>query len=410
VSRYRVYIKPFVSPGVYAEEYTDISSDVISIGSISRSLDNSTYDIGIFKTSGVNIKLRNDHGKYSAADTEKSIFSDKRQDSLIQITWDVRSTFSKAGFFKCGDGPLSSEVVIFDGLLSEISSIASIDDQDISFRFAGFDSLLSRVEVPFSSISNGDTFSGVIYTMLNQSPITDYLTVDQANIVCAVDEGIDDKSNLENKTVREALDSGDLLLAASSVLYIQDGVIYVQSREETVDSQYTFFGQASINGIENIIDIKNFRDGINRVFNFVKWQDTALKSTDATSIAKYGVQQIELSVDVISDASTSKIQNILDEIKNDFRDPKIEFELETSINNQVIELMMKDKVLVDYPTVYRSADENVIPRYGLSAYGQARYPVGQYSLVINAQTTSFKIMAITINPSKDTMIFNLREN
>lgn len=410
MSKYRVFLKPFDDAGAYLSDYIEVTDDVLSIGPISQGLDNSTYDIGIFKTSGVTIKFRNDHGYYSDPENYRSIFGYKRQDTLIKITWDARSYPLKAGFFKADPGtPIGGQTTIFEGLLFEVSSVATIDNQDIQFRFAGFDSLFDRVSVNYSSISNGDLFSEALYTMLNQSTITQFLTVSSGNIVCSVDETIDDKTTLENKTVREAIDSGDLLLAASSVLYIDStNTLYVADRSASATSQYTFYGQASITGIENVIDITDYRDGVNKVFNYATWPDTARLSQNSDSILKYGVNKIEISNDLISNASTAKIDNILDGVVNEFNSPKKEFSIVTPINYDTIALSLKDKVNVDYPTIYRSADDNPIPRWGLDAWGSFRWPIGQYSLTISSDI-NFKIMGKKIDPSKDVITFDLRE-
>lgn len=410
MSRIRVYIKPFVSEGVYADDFIEISKDVIEVGSISKSLDNSTYDIGIFKNSGMTIRLRNDHGRYSTAEQSTSIFRDKRLDSIIKVTWSIQPHPLLAGFFSCQPYNIGEEVTVFEGLLTEASSTSDIKDQFIEFRVSGYESLIEQIETPYASISNGDLFSEVILTCLNQAKLTDYVTVSGANIDCAVDEAIDDKSSLEDTTVKEALSGSDLLLASSSVLYIEDNVLYVQNRDATVDTKFTFYGQAAINGNENIVNISDYRDGINKVFNFLQWTDTTITSTLSSSVLKYGVRKRDVATELISDSSTSKINNILEEIRDDFANPKREFWLETMISYDTLSLNLKDRVSVDYPTTYLSSNENPIPRWGQGSttWGDFVWPTGQYSLTINP-IDSFKIIGKKINIKNDTIEFQLRE-
>lgn len=410
MSRFRVYIKPFVSAGVYADDFIDISDDVIEAGSISQSLDNSTYDIGIFKNSGFRVRLRNDHGRYGDADSSKSIFRDKRINSIVKVTWSPEPKPLLAGFFNCFAYQIGNEQTIFEGLLTEASSTSSIQDQFIEFRVSGYDSLIESIETPYASISNGDLFSDVIYTCLNQTALTNYVTVSASNISCAVDEAIDDKTSLEETTVKEALTSKNLLLAASSVLYIENNVLYVQSRDATPTSQFTFYGQASINGIENIVNIADYRDGTNKIFNFLLWPDTNLTAQSSSSILNYGVRKRQIGTELISDSSTSKIANILDEIRDDFSVAKREFRLETPITFDTLALNLKDRVSVDYPTIYIATDEAGIPRWGQSTtkWGEFSWPLGQYTLTINPND-SFKIMGKKINLKNDTIEFQLRE-
>lgn len=408
MSRVRVYIKPFVSPGVYADEFTEISDDVIDIGSITQSLDNSTYDIGVFKNSGMKIRLRNDHGRFSEADQSTSIFKDKRVDSIVKITWSIEQRPLRAGFFSCYPYPIGDEQTLFEGLLTETSSTSDIARQYIEFRVSGYESLLDQIETPYADISNGDLFSEVILACVNQTKLTNYVTVSASNISCAVDETIDDKSSLEEATVKEALSGGGLLLASSSVLYIEDNVLYVQSRDATPATQYTFYGQASINGIENIINIADYRDGINKLFNFIQWTDSTLTSLSSDSITTYGIRKREVDTELISVSSTAKIGNILDEIRDDFSSPKREFKLETPINYDTLALNLKDRVSVDYPTIYIATNEAGIPRWGQSVWGDFSWPLGQYSLTINPND-SFKIIGKKINIKNDTIEFQLRE-
>lgn len=408
MSRYRVYLKPYIGENVYADEFIDISDDVLSINEISQELDNTTYDIGIFKNSGFTLTLRNDHARFSDSSTSKSMFKYKRQDTIVKVTWDYNNSPLKCGFFSCGNAVLGEEVTIFEGLLYETSGVSSIEDQKIQFRFSGYESLFDRISVPYSSITNGDFISDVFYTLLNQSGITSYLTVDAGNINPGLDFTIDDKTALENQTVKEALDSKSLLLTSNSVLYIQNNTIYISNRDANATLDYTFYGQASVVGIENIIGIKDYRDGLNKVFNYVKWPDTSQLASDADSIATYGVQSIEISTDVVSDSSTSKIDSILEEIKDEFFFPKRELQLETPLDYGTIDLFLKDKVNIDYPTIYQSADDNPLPRWGLVTWGNFRWPIGQYSLTIDS-ADRFKIMGRKINTKDDTITFYLRE-
>lgn len=408
MGRLRVYLKTFDSTGAYDADFTEITDDVMSIGKVSQKLDNSEYDVGILRNSSMNLKIRNDQGTYSEAGARKSIFVFKRIDSIIKITWDGRLYPPKAGFFKAYSGVLGGETEVFKGLLTEVSSVSNIQEQSIDFTIQGFESLFSRVSVPYGSISNGDNISDVIYACLNQSAITDLLTVSLSNITPDNDYVIDDKSDLENKTVEEALKSG-LLLSSNSVLYIENDIVYVTDRDAySASVEYSFFGQASTSGIENIIDIKKYREGINRVFNFITWPETSLSSSDATSQETYGIRKKEVSTALISTGSTSKIQTVLDAVKTEFKDPKVEFEMTAPLNYGTVALKLRSRVDIDYPTIYRSADGNPIPRWGQVVWGSFQYPIGQWTLTIGTDK-NFKVMGKSIDLLKETITFSLRE-
>jgi hypothetical protein len=407
VARWRVYVNPFDDDGAYTE-YVEVTSDVAALGSPKQGIDNTEFDVGVVKNSGFNITLRNDHGYYSDVTELQSIFRYTRKNAKIKITWDIRDYDLIAGFFSAGQEPLGGEYLVFEGLINEVTSTSDIAAQQATFSILGFDSLLNEIQVPYSSISNGQDFSTILYAMLNQAPFTSHITVSLANINPSTELAIDDKTSLENKTVGGVLKN--ILLAANSVLYIKSNTVYVVSRTPDGTVEKTFYGQAS-RSIENIINIPKFRDGLNRVFNLWTWDEVeSVYSRDTSSITKYGVLAKSIRLDIIADASTSKIQTILDANKTEFAFPKVELELETPIWYDTLALDILDTVNIDYPTIYHGYEGAELARYDLGAVydGTARYPHQQWSLTLSTET-DFKITSKKIDPKKQTILFGLRE-
>lgn len=402
--QYRVYIKPFDDTGVYLEDFIEVTKDVVSISDITQKIDSSEFDVGIIRNSGVNIVLRNELGLYSDVSYLTSIFKFKRKNSIVKLTWTIQDSPNYCGFTTCGEALLGEEIILFEGVLNEISSSVDISKQQITFQILGYESLLDEIETPFSSISNGDNLSDVILEMLNQSPFNTLVTVSALNINVGFDTTIDVKDSLETNTVGENLKN--VLLAANSVLYITDNVVYVAPREETVDLKFSFYGQAAIVGIENIINIPKFRDGLNRTFNYWVWPDTDIISKDVSSITLYGALKKEFGIDIIT--NDTKRANILEANREEFSFPKAELDLETPLLYETWALNILDKVQVDYPTVYSPADNNPLPRYGAVVYGTSRYPYGQFTLTIDS-SRRFKILSKKLNKKKNTILFTLRE-
>lgn len=406
MSRYRVYVKPFLDDGTYAADFQEITKDVVSVGDPKQAIDNTDFDVGVIKSSGMNIVLRNDHGLYSGEETLRSIFRYSRKNSIIKVTWDYRDYDLIAGFFTAGSEPLGGEYELFRGLINDITSASDIKKQQATFTVLGFETLLDEIEVPFSTINNGDLLSSVIYKCLNQAPFTTSITVSALNISLGTDVAIDDKTNLENKTVGQVLKN--ILLAGNAVLYIKNLTVYVTSRTPSATVAKTFYGQASNLGIENIINIPKIRDGLNRVFNLWTWKDTSTDVRDTTSLTHYGVRPKDMSLDLINDGSTSKITTILTANKTEFAFPKIELDLEVALDYETAALNILDRVAIDYPTVAIPYDGGELPRYGLVKYGEVRYPYTQWTLTIDI-STNFKIMNRKVNIKKQTMSFGLRE-
>lgn len=403
----RTYLKVFNIDGNYEEDFIEISRDVLSVGDIQRGVDNTEFDVGVVKNSSLKLRLRNDTGKYSDVGDFQSIFNFSRKNSIIRVDYSRNVTPLIAGFFEPGKKPLDKTVTLFEGLINDVTSASDIESQFADFTVLGYESVLSEIEVPFASIGSTDSYKDVLSKCLDMPPFRDLVSFNVLNINPGLSISIDTKVFLENKTVGEVLPR--LLLDSGSVFYIKDGNAIISSREPTVDLKRTFYGQSSIDGIEDILNIPVYRDGVNRVKNFWRWKDTSLRALDSTSISVYGAQVKELESQLIEASSTVKIQSILDEYRDDFRDPKIELDLITPMNTDTIDLQILDRVKIDYPTVYEAPDGSVIARYGLSIYGENRYPFGRWNLVIDPDQVAFKIINEKLSPRNKTITFKLRE-
>lgn len=405
--RFRVYIKPFTEDGVYESDWTEVTEDIGESGfsDIRQVLDDDEYNVGVFKYADFNMQLRNEHGRYSDVGNDRSIFRYKRSDTLVKITWQEQEFDSLAGMVTAGEFiSENEEITVFIGLLNDDASDTDIRDQVVSFKVLGRESKFTRVEVPFGSIANGDTVKAIMMDLLDQSEITDLLTVDAGNINPSENVVVDDVAEFENKTVKEVLD--DLLEISGSVLYVKDDAIHVSSRAESAAVEAMFYGQASNNGIENIVDLTNVKTGANRMFNYWTWEDTNLISTDNDSVTRFGVKKKPIGFSSIT--NDTRRQQILDAYRDEFGQPKIEFTLLTNITPEMLALDLLDKVTVDYPTVFYAAEGSDIPIYGVSRYGEVKYPIGVWSLTIST-VDSFKVMGKILKTKNRQIEFKFRE-
>lgn len=405
---FKVYIKPFDVSGNYQDDFIDISSDVLKITDIKEDLDSTDYDVGVFRINKLKITVRNDHGRFSAPPNDRSILNFKTKDTLVKVTWNYRAEPLCVGFFKAGQcGPTGTEVEVFKGVISELTAASDIEEQNINFDVLSFTSLFDQVNAPFSDITNGDSFSDVFYTLLNQSKITDLLTVDPSNINPGLDQAIDDKSPMEEKTVKELFSKGtSLLLLSQSVLTTENDTITIKTRDPSNDLKYSFYGPASELGKENIIDIKEYKDGVNLVRNYWTWNDTSLVAQDTTSVSKLGIQKKEISSEILT--NTTKRQNLLDALRDDFSAEKKELTLVAPLTYDVLDLNLLDRVNIDYPTIYFPADDNPLPRWGSVKWGEFRWPIGSFELTLSP-STEFKIIARKVKTKDETIEFKLKE-
>lgn len=408
MSRFRAYIKPFLDNGVYADDYIEVTDDLdfSSIGKIKQSLDNSQFDIGVFRFSSFAIDLNNREGRYSDITVSNSIFRYKRSDSLFRLDWAI-SEPPICGTAVCGGGAehgavLAETLTLFEGLISDESSSFDLDDQMVSFQVLGLESVLSRALTPFSSISNGDLLSEILYACLNQTAITGVLTVSQSNIDLDVDITIDDNAWFEGKTVKQAVEQ--ILLHGNSVLRIISGVVYVSPRDASADLKQTFYGPAS-GGIENIIDVKKITSGASRIINVAQWRDTATIVKANDSIDRYGVRRKEFNWDPITDSS--KRTTILTAVVTEFGNPRQEFDAVVPFNYTTKERELLDRVAFDYPLIAIEFDGNELPIYGIAKYDDAVYPV-EYASFTLSTVDEFKVLGKSIDTQKGLLTLHVR--
>ncbi len=406
VDSWRFYITPFLDSGAYGAEL-DVTKDVIfnSIGNLQLAFDNSDYNIGILRNSSLSVTFNNKEGFYSDVDVPESIFRFTRANSKLRITYSFEENPNYAGMMIAGQTWLCTETTVFAGLIDDNATASNVQDHKLPLSVLGYESLLDGAPVPYSSISNGDSTKTTLFNLLNQSVITSYLTVDIANIVPSVNRNIDDKSPYQNQTARAAI--SDLLLASSSVLYIRNSTVYVAARTAGVTSQKTFYGQAALNGIENIISIDNIRTGFAKVFNYLTWQsDPTIIVSDAASILRYRTKHQEFDIGFFTNSTS--IGALLAAVLAEFKDQKQEFVLTTQVDYQTLALNFLDRVTVEYPLMVTPGfTGGTLPICGIAVCGVDFTPKRLSNFYIDPPA-DFKIMNIEINLQNSTIKFKLR--
>lgn len=404
VNKWRVYLNPFDDDGNYSG-YVEITDevDLSSISKIESNLDNTDYDIGIYRNSNISLKVSNRDGHFSDVGGTRTYFHYKRSDSLIKITWEVEEDGPFCGDAYTGSSWLSEETQMFVGLLNDESASMDVGDQYLTFSVLGRESLFQRCTVP-ASVTNADLISVAIYECLNQTIITDLLTVSQVNIVTDGDVVLDSVTDLANKTVKQALD--ELLFISNSVLYISGDTVYVSPRDATAAVQFHFYGQASNDGAENISDIKEIISGLRRTFNKIYWNGNATPTQDLDSVNKYGVRRKEISSTAITDST--KQNTLMAGILAEFKDPKMEFDLYTPLTYDTLALDLLDRIDIDYPTVYVPSGSGGLPICGVAVCGTAQLPGAYWQFEIDT-TTNFKITGRSLDVKNSMFKFKCRE-
>lgn len=402
---FTVYLS-YPIPDGYSE-FIDITEDVLesSLGAIKQKLESDDFDVGKITFDNIALTLRNEEATYSEASNPTSIFTIKRDQSIIKIDWAINSYGHSCGNSPCGLTFLSYSKTIFKGLLEENSAEFDVSTQNITFKVLGLDSIINKESTPFSSLSVLDDANTLVYKILNQVNITKFLTVDLVNIDCKNNEIMDTIAPLEGTNCLEALQ--EILFVANSIMFVRDDVIYIKGRTETPDSKFTFYGPSSNEGIENIASISEYGIGLNRTWNLWQWEGTTIQVSFADSIDTYGVRKKVVKSELIT--NSGKISTILNSYLNEFGFPKTELTLTVPMYTPIANLGFLDKINIDFPSeVLPTVDELA------SKYNQAKYDSGyKYNRVINSLFISisknWKILNRSIKIRKQEIEFKIRE-
>lgn len=405
MSDFRIYFSYPNSSDGYSD-FEEVTDDVLSssIGSISEQLEANEYDVGAITFGNIKLVFRNETAKYSEASNASSIFPYKRDKTIVKITWNRNTYPAACGNTPCGNTFLVDDVTVFKGLLEDNSTSFDVKSQTIEFQFLSMDSIISKVDTPYSSLSVSDDAETLLYTILNQTDITRFFTVSASNISVSNNFTPDSIANLEDTTCLESVQ--EILKMANAIMFVRNDILYIRSREADASSSFTFYGPSSDNGIENIHNISKYNVGLNRCFNYWKWEDTTLTQVFTDSITKYGLRKKDLSSALIT--NNTKRTNVLNSYVTEFGFPATELTLTAPMTTEIVGLGFLNRVNIDYPSeVVPTLDEQV-SRYGQSVYGTNRYAKTINSLFI-ASTRNWKILNRKINTRTQQIEFKLRE-
>ena len=393
--QYKVLFTPLIDRNEYGTEI-DVTSDIDysdfirenGIGTIKQRIENDDYDIGVFVYDKITLKAVNIDGMFNDESDWRSIFIHSRDKSKVKIT------------FLDGDGETT---ISFKGMINEEGTRQDIRKNEVKFKVLSQDSVIRKTNVTAGNISTGMLFSQAIKNIINVPDITSVLNYDAAEIIVDVDLTIDDGSWFDNKTAKEALDA--LMIVSNSVMIIDDtDTMIVRTRAENTGQVFPFFGPADMQGRQNILDIRAFNTGLHRMFNSILVNDTEFRND--SMIELYGIRQKPYEFGFMSDAI--KVEQIALKILDEFKTPKPELKLiaDTKTAKQI---QLFDLISINYPYETSPAkNTEVLPLYGVSKYGEARYPVIKGDIKIT-ERFAFKVMGFKENPKNFTTEIHIRQ-
>ena len=393
---YQVLITPLVAKGTYGT-VVDVTKDVDlddyikdrGVSIIKKEVDNGDFDIGVFVFDSINITALNIDGKFAGINDSRSIFKYARDKAKITVN-----------FF---NGQSNTPDSSFRGLIDDRATKINFAKNEVKFKVLSNDSIINRVKVPAGVITNGSSVSSAIKILLQLPEIIAVLNYDDANINILNDYTINDGAFFDNKKVKDALD--DMLAVSNSVLVVEkdtDNMI-VRGRDWNSGGIKRLYGHGDLFGRENIINIKNYNNGLQRAFNTVTVN--GISKSNAGFIDQYGDNGKTFNFGFITDDNTRAeiAQNILDYWKS----PKIELEVEAK-TDEVKNLNFFDLVSIDYPYRVKPYKGSKFPVYGVAKYGSGVYPYVSGNLKIRP-SVAFKVIGMKEDPKKFLTFIKLRQ-
>lgn len=392
---YQVLITPLIKKNTYGT-IIDVTKEVEiedyikqrGITSIKREVDNGDFDIGVFVFDSISLTCLNINGRFSDQNDSRSMFKFMRDKAKVQVK-----------FF---DGKSNTASIAFKGILDDRATKMNFEKNEVKFKILSQDSIINRLKVPAGSIVNGSMVSTAIKNILNLPEISGVLNYNVSNINPLNDYVIDVGDHFDGMTAKDALD--ELLLVSNSVLLVdKDDNIIVRSREFNSGRIFNFFGEGDIFGRQNIVNIKNYNNGLQRAFNTIKVGEQSASSRGF--IDQYGDNVKAIKFEFITNPETQA--RIAADILDYWKAPKTELEI-VAKTSEVKALNFFDLVVIDYYYRVKPSQGEKLPMYGSAIYGNAVYPIVTGNLKIRPKM-AFKVIGISEDPNIFLTTVKLRE-
>lgn len=410
MATWKVYVAPLTGENAWGD-WQDLTEfvDSSSIGDISQAIDKDDFSIGLAKNSSVSFKLKNDTGKFNDENSIDTIFRYRREGSRVKITYFAGDSLAICGMAICGIAILGDEITVFEGLLAGDSFGQDVNTDMLTMTALGYESIFESIEFDYSKINASTAPLTMLYNILNVEAVTSLLTLDFANWTSGANQPFDVTTEFEDiDTMQEAVEI--FLGYLNAFLFIDGTTVYVRNKEESAELLYTFYGQASDLGVENIQNISDFKDGTNRLYNLFRWNDDDIsyKLSNSASIGRYGLKKTE-EIGGKSYSNTSKINSILNSYLIEYDQKKKEFILTAPLQMDMLGLIFMDKVNIDYPVPIYPAQGGIMPIWNTPSmtWGEFYWPETYFNFSISS-VEYFKIIGIKVSPRSNLISFTLR--
>lgn len=264
-----IFVKRIDTNGDYESSYININ-DLVSeelktenvCSDISIGIPNNTYALGTILVSNATFNFVNPLGEFSDEDNIHSIFNNYvRHNSLIKV---IDSFIDKSESL---DSMAEITTTTFEGFINDKLTITSEEDVEIISATDILGTLLKSVTYgELITPPTSTDLKNLVYEIMNQSPFTDFLTINLSNIIPGYDITSLTLAQINNDdTILDILEN---LSTGHSVFYAKDGIFFYRSN--TVDPSVTITLDESP---ERKIKFSRISNGANIVKDKLFWQN-----------------------------------------------------------------------------------------------------------------------------------------
>lgn len=397
IRSYNVYLTQIIRPDDYAPFEIDITERVLENGvsKILQQVDAGDYDRGIFTYGEVSLTVNNKDGYFSDERDPRSIFVHSRDLCKIRVEY-VDSDGNPYNFFQ--------------GLIAEEGTRDDDKRMQVRFRVLARDSVFNKVKTRTGIVANGvSAFENFRRLLTGDPKVESIINFNPAKINPLVNTLVDDASFFDERPLRESIDA--LLVGCNSVLQIDSvGDIVIRSRRANTNTPFEFFNYGDQLGRENIIELSEVNNGLQRVFNSVivrgEARDNNGNFTDPRYVKYYNLRSKEISLEYLTDEF--KMRDIARSIAEESSMPRLEVQM-TVATEDAKDIQMLDLVRVRAsPRHIAQPDSTPLPLWGSFVWGQSTWPITEGNSLLDPNVM-WKVIAIEHTPRDLTTTIKLRQ-
>jgi hypothetical protein len=392
--------------GLYESSWYDVTEFIKSWGTFRRTVDD--LRLNLFTHSGVTLTMRNDTGAFNREDNSSSLWKNylTRYRTLVKIeagyvqddSTELPTDTSVGVFILADEIPIDAQA---NEATLQCRSLVSVFDEVRAADVVGITGSLTADQIVARIRDHTDGSGNFIFRQfITSTAWTIQSTTNYYNLTTSV---------LGSMSVWSLMTS--IAESESFLLFITrtGGFEFRDRNERTSTSQFTFRGLGFPD--PTIIEMKDFREALNKFFNFFRLQfkdeDTTTSfvtagvatSVDPSNTAwKYGARVYEFSNSFFGTSTVAQVvvNNLLDQ----FSSVKNECQIRTKF---VPHLEISDKVLLSY----RSYDIVGATLWDLFNWDEADWATeGDNFDLTDAE---FKVISIQTDLNKFVTTFTLRE-